>query len=322
MAHHHHHGKHHGKHHHHDADHGTGHPCMDGPEGNAASHAELLDLDARVLGPYLDEVTRWAAQYAPTDPRIVVDMGAGTGTGTVALAERFTRAEVVAVDVSESMLDRVQAAAAEHGIADRVRLLQADLDAGWPQAGAADVVWAASSLHEVASPDRVLADVYAALNPGGLLVVLEMDSLPRFLPDDVETARPGLETRCHEALAQQGWNAHPNWRSHLEQAGFTVAAERSFVAESGENPKADEVAHPGAMAATGTAAKEGPPSSATSRYADGYLRRMRPALDGQLDPQDLNALDRVLATDSDESLLRRDDLKVRVARTAWAARRA
>jgi ubiquinone/menaquinone biosynthesis C-methylase UbiE len=66
-------------------------------------------------------------------------------------------------------------------------------------------VWAASSLHEVADPDRVLSNVYAALHAGGLLVVVEMDDLPRFLPDDVGLGRPGLEARCHAALAQAGW---------------------------------------------------------------------------------------------------------------------
>ncbi|MEU6034278.1 hypothetical protein ABZ801_02605 [Actinomadura sp. NPDC047616] len=42
---------------------------------------------------------------------------------------------------------------------------------------------AASSLYHVADPDRMLGDVHAALRPGGLLVVIEMDALPRFLPD-------------------------------------------------------------------------------------------------------------------------------------------
>lgn len=304
-----HHSHHQGTQHDHSPDHHHGHG------DNAASHAELLDLDAKVLGPYLKEVTEWAQQYAPADPRIVVDMGAGTGTGTVALAERFTRAEVIAVDRSESMLDRIQMTAAEHGVADRVHVLQADLDAGWPQTAAADVVWASSSLHEVASPDRVLADVYGALRPGGLLLVLEIDNLPRFLPDDVEAGRPGLEARCHEALAQAGWNAHPNWRSHLEQAGFTVTGERSFIAESGVNTGS------GANPETGAGAGAATSSPDTGRYADGYLRRMRSVLDGRLDAEDLNALDRLLAPESDGSLLRRDDLKVRVTRTAWAARR-
>lgn len=310
---------------HHNADHPVGHQHAHGHDDDdaTASLAELLDLDAKVLGPYLNEVTGWAQQYAPEAPRVVVDMGAGTGTGTLALTDRFPQAEVLAVDKSEPMLDRIQTMATEHGVAERVQVLQTDLNTGWPQTGPVDVVWASSSLHEVDSPDKVLANIYAALAPGGLLVVLEIDSLPRFLPDDVEKARPGLEARCHAALAEAGWNAHPNWRSHLEGAGFTVAAERSFTAESGA-----DMAESGANAATGpsssaTESPSGPESpSGTGRYADGYLRRMRPALDGKLEPEDLDALDRLLATDSNESLLRRDDLKVRVNRTAWAARRA
>jgi SAM-dependent methyltransferase len=317
-----HHSHHHGNQRNHHADHVGGHYHAHADNEDAASHAELLDLDARILGPYLDEVTGWAEQHAPEYPRVIVDIGAGTGTGTVALARRFSRSEVIGVDMSESMLDRIKTAATEHGVADRVRLLQADLDAGWPQTGAADVVWASSSLHEVASPERVIADVYAALNPGGLLVVLEMDSLPRFLPDDVEADRPGLETRCHEALAQQGWNTYPNWRSHLEQAGFTVTGERNFIAESGANPESGAGRESESDAPAGTAARPTAASSDTGRYADGYLRRMRSALDGKLDAEDLNVLDRLLAPESDESLLRREDLKVRVTRTVWAARRA
>jgi SAM-dependent methyltransferase len=173
--------------------------------------------------------------------------------------------------------------------------VQADLDVAWPGVGAVDVVWAASSLHEIADPDRVFRDVYAALNPGGLLVVVEMDALPRFLPDDVGLGRPGLESRCHEALSR--WNSHPDWRPHLERAGFELAAQRSFSIE----------------------VSPAPPS--TGRYAQAYLRRIRSALDGRLATDDLETLDHLLADDSPDALLRRRDLAVRGTRTAWAAHR-
>ncbi|CCW09940.1 probable methyltransferase [Rhodococcus aetherivorans] len=272
------------------------------PPGSRHAHhdpglAELLDLDAEVLGSYLDEVTAWAEQHAPQGPRTIVDVGAGTGTGSLALGRRFPAAEIVAVDRSASMLARVRAAAAEHGTAERLRVVLADLDAAWPSIGTVDVAWAASSLHEVADPDRVLRDLHAALNPGGLLVVVEMDELPRFLPDDVGRGRPGLERRCHEALARAGWNAHPDWRTHLERAGFEVTAQRSFT----------------------VAAAPAPPSAA--RYAHAYLSRIRAALDGRLATDDLETLDALLAPDSPDGLLHRGDLTVRGSRTAWAARR-
>jgi SAM-dependent methyltransferase len=262
-----------------------------------AGLADLLDLDAEVLGSYLDEVTEWVGQHAPDVPRTVVDVGAGTGTGSLALARRFSAAAVVAIDRSALMLERLRAAARGQRLADRLRVVQADLDVAWPKVGAVDVVWGASSLHEVADPDRVFRDIYAALNPGGLLVVIEMDALPRFLPDDVGLGRPGLESRCHEALAQANWNSHPNWRPHLERAGFEIAAQRSFIIE----------------------ASTAPPS--TGRYAHAYLRRIRSALDGRLATDDLSTLDYLLADDNPHALLRRRDLTVRGSRTAWAARR-
>jgi SAM-dependent methyltransferase len=262
-----------------------------------AGLAELLDLDAEVLGPYLEELTGWAAQHGPDRPRTVVDMGAGTGTGTMALARRFPAAEVIAIDSSAFMLERLRAAATVRGPADRLRVVQADLDLTWPEVGAVDVVWAALSLHHVADPDRVLRDVHGALNPGGVLVVVEMDSQMRFLPDDLGMGRPGLEVRCHDVMAQAGWNAHPDWRPHLERAGFEMAAQRSFTFDVSPVP----------------------PSA--RRYAHNFLRRTRSALDGQLADDDLDTLDRLLADDGPEGVLHRDDLTVRGSRTVWIGRR-
>lgn len=142
----------------------------------------------------------------------------------------------------------------------------------------------------------MLRSIYHALSPGGLLVVVEMESLPRFLPDDVGLGRPGLEQRCHAALAQAGWNSFPDWSTHLERAGFTVAARRSFIAEAGSTPD-------------------------TSRYAHAYLSHLRSALDGRVATDDLNTLDRLLAGEAPHGLQHRTDLRVQGSRVAWAAHR-
>lgn len=262
-----------------------------------AGLADLLDLDADVFGSYLAEVTEWIGRYAPEVPRTVIDVGAGTGIGSLALARRFGAAEVVAIDASASMLERLRAAARGQEPAGRLRVVQADLDVAWPEVGVADIVWASSSLHHAADPDRVLRDIHAALNPGGLLAITEMDDLPRFLPDDIKMGRPGLESRCHEAAAQAGWNSHPDWRVHVERAGFEIIEQRGFALEA--NPA--------------------PPSA--GRYAQGHLRGIRSALGDRLAADDLDTLDRLLADEGPDSLLHRRDLAVRGSRTAWAARR-
>ncbi|SRR6266540_26903 len=262
--------------------------------------ADLLDLDAEMLGSSLVELTAWVERIVPAPPRTVVDVGAGTGTGTLALARSFGTAEVVAIDRSALMLSRVRSAADEQGLGDRVRVVLADLDEAGPDVagvdpGSIDVAWAASSLHEVAEPDGLLRDLYAALRPGGLLVVVELDGLPSFLPDDLGVGRPGLESRCHEALAKLGWNAHPDWTPHLEKAGFEIADRRTFGAEAS------------------------PPQPGVGGYARAYLGRFRSALVGRLADDDLDTLDRLLDDGDPAALVRRPDLSVRVSRTAWAA---
>ncbi|KAF0963384.1 class I SAM-dependent methyltransferase [Rhodococcus sp. T7] len=277
----HHHGGHHGGH----------------TSAHEAALPDLLDLDAEIFGSYLDQVADWAELRVRETPRRVVDVGAGTGVGSLTLARRFPAAEVIAIDRSEVMLDRIRTAAREQGLPYRVSVVHADLDAGWPAVEAADVVWAASSLHEVADPDRVLRDMHAAMNPDGVLVVVEMDALPRLLPENLGMGRPGLESRCHDALARMDWNAHPNWRGHIERAGFVDVEERNFTSE----------------------ATSAPPNA--GRYARTFLSRVRSALDGQLAADDRDTLDRLLSDDGPDCVLHRGDLTVRGSRTAWIARR-
>jgi SAM-dependent methyltransferase len=258
--------------------------------------ADLLDLDAAVLGSWQDEVITWLEPFLPTTPKRILDFGAGTGNGTLALARRFPTAQLTALDRSPVMLQRLQRTIAGGGLEARVDTVQADLDEEWPQPHAAHLVWAASFLHEVADPDRVIRRIGAGLAPGGVLLVVEMETLPRFLPEDVGLGRPGLEDRCIAKLTGIGWNSHPDWRAPLEQAGLEVVGQRSF---------------PSAVR---------PDRAAGARWAQAWLRRVREVLDGQLDAVDLTTLDRLLAGNDPGSVLHRD-LSIRAGRAAWAARR-
>jgi SAM-dependent methyltransferase len=268
-----------------------------------AAMAELLDLDAEVMHSYLSEVTDWIHQLAADPPPgRILDLGSGTGTGTFALLERFEAADVIALDLSPEMLHRLSSKARLLGVADRIRAVQADLDAAWPAIDTVDLVWASSSLHHMADPDRVLASVFAALRPGGLLVVAEIVSFPRFLPEDLGLGRPGLEARWHAVLAERQAAEMPHlgsdWGPRLSRAGFTIEAERPFVIHL---------------------APPLPPAS--GRYAQAWLRRIRSGLDDRMSTDDLAALDILIDSHGPEGVLHRGDLTVRAAKTVWAARR-
>jgi SAM-dependent methyltransferase len=283
--------------HHHDQENGD-----PGPGTDWEALAELLDLDAEVLHAYLSDLTGWVREAAGPDIRRILDVGAGTGAGTIALARRFGEADVIAVDGSAQLLSRIRATALDLGLADRIQTIQADLDGAWPAVGAVDVAWAAMSLHHLADPDRVLGDLFAAIRPGGLLTVAEMGASLRFLPDDLGLGRPGLESRCHAALAARRAEELPHlgadWGPRLEQAGFAPVTQRTFAIDL--TPP-----HP----------------PAAGRYAWGSLRRARSRLEGELAADDVATLDTLLDRDGPGSLLHRDDLVIRGTRTAWIGRR-
>jgi ubiquinone/menaquinone biosynthesis C-methylase UbiE len=272
-------------------------------ETDEAAMAELLDLDAEVLHSYLSEVTAWIHELAADlHPSRILDLGSGTGTGAFALLQRFEGSDVIALDISAQLLHRLRDKARVLGVADRVRTVQADLDAAWPAIDPVDLVWASSSLHHMADPDRVLTGVFAALRPGGLLAVIEIDSFPRFLPDDLGLGRPGLEARCHAALAERQADELPHlgsdWSARLSQASFTIEAQRPF------------------------AINLTPPLPASAgRYAQASLRRIRSSLNGRMSADDLAALDALIDSDGPDGVLQRDDLTVHTARTVWVARR-
>jgi SAM-dependent methyltransferase len=265
--------------------------------------AELVDLDAEVLHGYLSDVMAWVGELAAGQPRRrILDVGSGTGTGALTLARRFEAADVTAVDVSAEMLARLGDKARDLGVAGRVRTVEADLDGAWPDVGLVDLAWASASLHHMADPDRVLGDIFGALNPGGLLVVAEIEGFPRFLPDDVGFGRPGLEARGRAALAEERAEELPHlgadWGPRLRQAGFAIVGERHFGIDL-----------------------KPPLPAAAGRYAQACLRRLRSRLDGRLDADDLAALDTLIDSDGPDGVLQRGDLTVRAERDVWVGRR-
>ncbi len=254
---------------------------------------ELLDLDTEVLHEYFRDLISWVGREAVDRPH-VVDLGAGSGTGSLALARELPGSTITAVDVSPQMLAHLRSRADAAGLGDRIRTVEADLDQSWPDFGPTDVIWAAASMHHMADPSKALAAAFAALRPGGSLVIAELDSFPRFLAG---TRDEEMELRGHAESAKRrheaGLHMHENWGERMSQAGFASITQRHF----------DIDLRP-------------PLPASAARYAALSLGRMRHGLEGRLPSSDLAALDKVVA-----SLADRDDLNVRTERTVWLARR-
>ncbi|HEX4082257.1 MAG TPA: class I SAM-dependent methyltransferase [Acidimicrobiales bacterium] len=287
---------------------------MPEPHGHAASHQHgspadghdvdpMLDLDAEVLHEYWSTALAWVHQAADRGARHrLLDLGAGTGTGSIGLAQRFGGAEIVAVDVSPASLRRLREKAVDLGLADRIRTVEADLDAGWPDVGSFDVTWASMSLHHFADPTRVLRDVLAATRPGGLIAVAELTEPLRFLPDDLGFGSPGFEARAIAALGAAHAATMPTlgsaWAPRLTDAGWTVVDERDVVIDL------DPPQHPDA-----------------ARYARAWFARLADGSADRLEPDDRTTLAALLDEDDARAPLERAKLHIRGVRTVTLARR-
>ena len=268
---------------------------------------DLLDLDGQVLHAYWDAALDLVVAAAFADgsgvdgTARVVDLGAGTGTGALGLAQRLPAAQVMAVDISEPSLARVEAKARHAGLGDRVRTLVADLDVGWPDLGPVDLTWASMSLHHLTDPIRALTELRTLTRVGGLVAVAEFDEPLRFLPDAVGVGAPGFESRVLEVVAAAHAEALPAlgapWSTVLTDAGWTVTGQHDLVIDE-KSP-----GHPLAGA-----------------YARGWFDRLSHGLADRLDEEDRVTLAALLDDDGQDALLHRTDLHLRGLRTVTLAR--
>jgi len=109
----------------------------------------------------------------PRRDDIVVDLGAGTGLLALALAPCV--ATVVAVDISERMLERLDVGAAADGI-DNLTTLEADLRRLPLEDESATLVVSNYAFHHLddAGKELALSEARRILRPGGRLVVCDM----------------------------------------------------------------------------------------------------------------------------------------------------
>lgn len=110
-----------------------------------------------------------------TAPGTALELGAGHGADALWLANQGW--QVTATDISPTALERIAARATEQGLSDRVTTAVADATAEFPP-GTFDLVYAAFT-HLPEHPDgaRAITSALAALNPGGVLLLLDHGSL-------------------------------------------------------------------------------------------------------------------------------------------------
>jgi SAM-dependent methyltransferase len=114
---------------------------------------------------------RLAEVVSPLQAGHALDLGCGEGADACWLAERGWT--VIAVDISDTALQRATAAAEAKGVSDRITFAQHDLSESFPD-GTFDLI-SAQFLHSMVPFDRprLLKQAAVAVRPGGLLLVVD-----------------------------------------------------------------------------------------------------------------------------------------------------
>jgi predicted methyltransferase len=132
---------------------------------------------------------------------VVADVGTGTGLFVKYLSEAVgPSGSVVATDISEVFLGHVKARAGRAGLANVETRLGTSADSGL-SAGSVDLAFVCDVYHHFEAPTPMLASLFAALRPGGRLVILDFHRIPgktsEFLMNHVRADR---ETVIAEVL--------------------------------------------------------------------------------------------------------------------------
>ncbi|WP_232677501.1 cyclopropane-fatty-acyl-phospholipid synthase family protein [Nocardioides sp. R-C-SC26] len=169
---------------------------MNHAHGHGSSHGDTpTDLEQMFTQTFWDEryasSTRvWSGQpnrrlveeleaLPVTGAGVAVDVGCGEGADAVWLGRQGWR--TIGIDVSQVAVDRATAHAADAGLAEQVSFERADVYAGDPVPGPADLVTSCFMHTPPESFDRIYAAIADAVAPGGTLVVLAHH------PDDATT---------------------------------------------------------------------------------------------------------------------------------------
>lgn len=103
-----------------------------------------------------------------------VDLCCGTCDWTISLAEKSGTGSVVGLDFSESMLEVGRKKVSEHGLSDRVSLVQGNAMKLPFGNNSFDYATIGFGLRNVPDPVQVLREMQRVVKPGGMVVCLEL----------------------------------------------------------------------------------------------------------------------------------------------------
>ena len=145
----------------------------------------------------------------------VLEVGCGVGQTTVLLVKRIG-CRVVAVDISEAMIEYAQKYAKKEGVSDKIEFRQGDISELPSEDERFDALFCESVT--VLAPDhrKAIQEYTRVLKPGGLVGINEVLYLKDSPPDEI------IDWIAHDASGGGHTRHMDSWKALLEEAGLQL----------------------------------------------------------------------------------------------------
>ncbi|HEY9843822.1 MAG TPA: class I SAM-dependent methyltransferase [Candidatus Obscuribacterales bacterium] len=177
-------------------------------QGPGSAACTLRGLDS--LRPYLPPAAR------------VLDIGCGSGSQTLTLAQALPEARLTAVDLSEQLLSLLQVQARTQGLDARIDVQQADMGQLPFDPGSFDLIWSEGALY-ILGLEAGLSQWQPLLKPGGCLGFTHI----AWLTDRPAAAAKKFWAREYPAISNQ-----PQILATLAALGLSLRAEFILPAQA------------------------------------------------------------------------------------------
>ncbi len=168
-------------------------------------------------------VDRLLQLTAGLEAAAALELGTGPGDIPVRVLRRHPGWQVTAVDASEAMLELARPVVERAGLADRLRLLQADAKATALPAASFDVIFSNSILHHLPEPGPLWAEIRRVGRPGAVVFLRDL-------------ARPRSEKHARDLVNHYAMHESPLLQQEFYRsllAAFTVGEVRRQLEQAG-----------------------------------------------------------------------------------------
>jgi len=244
---------------------------------------------------FADELEAMVGTLPIREGERVLELACGDGAYTPWLASRVgDSGSVVGLDISTDYLELAQRRTRRVATTARSRFVAASFDRLPFPDGFFDAAWSAQSLFSLPEPVDAVRRMARTVKPGGLVAVLENDTLHQvLLPWPIELE---LAVRTAEWQAFRDETRHPR-KFYIGRQLVGVFREAGLVERTVRSFASSRVA---------------PFEAPVHTFLAEYLRDLRERVEPRLDSRILPTFDRWTDPNSPESLLERPDMAITV----------